>query len=263
MHSISASLMMTFALAAPGPTPSPEQVALYEDRVIRYTGGDYQDEAFHYRLLKPSEVVPGKKYPLVISLHGAGERGDDNVAQLKYLPKWLADPDYRTKFPCFVFAPQCRTNKRWVEVPWSEAQSTPTKEIGDQMAVVVAVLDQLEKELPIDSARLYLTGLSMGGYGSWDLAIRFPQRFAAVVPICGGGDERQAARLSKVPLWAYHGSADKAVPVERSRSMINAIRAAGGNPKYTELEGVGHDSWTAAYTDSEGVVPWMFAQVKK
>jgi predicted peptidase len=102
----------------------------------------------------------------------------------------------------------------------------------------------------------------MGGYGSWDLAARRPELFAAVVPICGGGDEHAAERLLKTPIWAVHGDADTAVPVERSRRMIEAIKAAGGQPKYSELPGVGHNSWTPAYSDPEGVLPWMFEQVR-
>jgi predicted peptidase len=99
----------------------------------------------------------------------------------------------------------------------------------------------------------------MGGYGSWDLGTRLADRWAAVVPICGGGDELYADRLVGVPVWAWHGDSDDVVPVAKSRRMIEAIRQAGGDPKYSELGGVGHDSWTAAYR-SEGVLSWMFAQ---
>jgi predicted peptidase len=102
----------------------------------------------------------------------------------------------------------------------------------------------------------------MGGYGSWELATRMPDRFAAVVPICGGGDEHWADHLVNVPIWAWHGDADPAVPVERSRKMIEAIKQSGGHPKYTELKGVGHNSWTPAYSDPEGPIPWMFEHVK-
>ena len=102
----------------------------------------------------------------------------------------------------------------------------------------------------------------MGGFGSWDLGTRFASYWAAVAPICGGGDELYADRLEHVPVWAWHGAADDVVPVERSRRMIDAIRRAGGQPKYTELTGVGHDSWTPAYTDPQGLLPWIFSQRK-
>jgi predicted peptidase len=111
----------------------------------------------------------------------------------------------------------------------------------------------------VDPARIYLTGLSMGGYGTWDLAARQPERFAAILPICGGGDEATTARLAKLPIWCFHGDADTVVPVERSRTMIAAVRAASGSPKYSELPGVGHDSWTPAYRDP-AVLDWLFTQ---
>jgi predicted peptidase len=238
-----------------------EQV--YEVGTVTYTGGDYKDEAFNYRLLKPEKIEPGKKYPLVLFLHGAGERGTDNVNQLKYFPDMMAEPQYRAKYPCFVIAPQCRQGKQWVEVPWGDKNSTPLKDVGHQMAVVLKIFDAVTKDNPVDEQRVYLTGLSMGGYGSWDLAMRAPERFAAVVPICGGGDETHADRLVKTPLWAWHGDADNAVPVDRSRKMIEAIKAAGGSPKYTELKGVGHNSWDNAYHGPDNAIPWMFEQAKK
>jgi predicted peptidase len=138
-----------------------------------------------------------------------------------------------------------------------------TAEPGSQMKAALAALDDTIKKEQIDESRLYLTGLSMGGYGSWDLAARQPERFAAVVPICGGGDEKQAPKLAKLPIWVWHGDADQAVKVTRSRQMVEAIKAAGGSPKYTELPGVGHDSWTAAYNGPENCLSWLFEQKKK
>ena len=196
---------------------------------MKYTGGDYKDEVFEYRLLKPATIKPGEKYPVVLFLHGAGERGDDNQNQLQYMPELMARDDYRQKFPCFLIAPQCRSGKKWVEVDWSASTTEMPKEPGDQMKVVTTILKDVLANYPADSQRIYLTGLSMGGYGSWDLAIRMPKTFAAVVPICGGGDESHADLLVNVPLWAVHGDQDKAVPVARSRNMIEAIKKAGGH----------------------------------
>jgi predicted peptidase len=214
-------------------------------------------------LLKPAKIEEGKKYPVVLFLHGAGERGDDNAAQLKYLPEWMTSAERRKKYPCFVIAPQCREGKMWAAARWGMKQSVAMpKEPTDQMKVVIGILDHVMKNYPVDLRRVYLTGLSMGGYGSWELAMRMPDRFAAVVPICGGGDEAQAEKIAKLPIWAWHGDADEAVPVERSRRMIAALKKAGGEPKYTELKGVGHDSWTPAYTRDDGVLPWMFEQHK-
>lgn len=249
---------LTIALLLEVTTVPPEQV--FEEQQVTYTGGDYKDEVFKYRLLKPVTVEEGKKYPVVLFLHGAGERGTDNVGQLQYLPAQMSKSPWREKYPCFFIAPQCRPDKKWVEAPWGDKTSKPQGDPSDQMKVVIQILEKVLKENPADPARVYLTGLSMGGYGSWDLAMRMPERFAAIAPICGGGDERGAGKLAATPIWAWHGDADNAVPVERSRTMIAAIKSAGGKPKYTELKGVGHNSWTPAYDNPEGLVPWMFEQ---
>jgi predicted peptidase len=216
---------------------------------------------FRSQLLAPPAIEPGRRYPLVVFLHGAGERGRDNEKQLKYLPTWMAEPALRERHPCFLLAPQCREDERWVDISWADKKSTPQGPPTTDMLAVIAGLNAAIAAEPVDPGRIYLTGLSMGGYGSWDLAARQPERFAAILPICGGGDEATAPRLAKLPIWCFHGDADKVVPVERSRTMIAAVRAAGGDPKYSELPGVGHDSWTPAYRDP-AVLDWLFAQAK-
>jgi len=245
-------------------SPTTDQLAkLYEARTVRVAAAkDVEPVEFAYRLLGPKSITPGTRYPLVIFLHGAGERGNDNISQLKYFPTWMAEQSARKAHPCFVLAPQCRDEQKWVDVDWDSIESTPQSPTPtvDMLAVIAALEDTLRRE-PIDPARIYLTGLSMGGYGSWDLAARMPDRFAAVLPICGGGDEATAAKIKDLPIWCFHGDADTAVRVERSRTMIEALRAAGGAPKYSELAGVGHDSWTPAYRDPD-VLAWLFAQKK-
>lgn len=258
-----ALVIMFLAFQQAEPAPMNDATKLYEELSIRYTGGEYKDEEFKYRLLKPEKMEEGQKYPLVVFLHGAGERGDDNRLQLKFLPEMMAKKEYREKYACFVLVPQCRTGSSWSGFGRrNRAESEDSSEPGDQMKAVLAMLDKTIKENPIDTRRLYLTGLSMGGFGSWDWAVREPDRFAAVVPICGGGDESKADRLVKTPIWAVHGDKDDVVGVELSRRMIEAIKKAGGEPKYTELAGVGHNSWTPAYSDPKGVVQWMFEQKK-
>lgn len=215
---------------------------------------------FDYRVMRPAAIEPGATYPLVLFLHGAGERGSDNEKQLTYLPTWLAEAELRRRYPCFVVAPQCREGSRWADVDWSEKKSTPQKpEPTADVAAAVAALDAVLQTEQVDPDRLYLTGLSMGGYGSWDLAARAPARFAAVIPICGGGDEATAPKLAHLPIWCFHGAADDVVPVVRSRSMVEALKAAGGAVKYTEFEAVGHDSWTPAYRDPS-TLDWLFRQ---
>ena len=213
-------------------------------------------------MLRPLEPRENERYPLVLYLHGADERGTDNEAQIKYLPTWMAMPELRNNYPCFLIAPQCRPDRLWVETPRAFDRAQPRQAPGPQMQVVINILEDVIANCPVDVRRLYLTGLSMGGYGSWDLATRLAERWAAVAPICGGGDELYADRLVGVPVWAWHGSADEVVPAVKSRRMIEAIRQAGGEPRYSELSQVGHDCWTHAYTDADGVVPWMFSQRK-
>jgi predicted esterase len=151
---------------------------------------------------------------------------------------------------------------RWANMDWSAKKGGMGKEPSTPMRLTLEVLEKLQKEFSIDDKRLYLTGLSMGGYGTWDLLARHPKMFAAAVPVCGGGDESMAAVMKDVPIWCFHGGADPTVPTQRSRNMIKAIKEAGGNPKYTEYPGVGHNSWDKAYSEPE-LPGWLFAQVKK
>lgn len=231
-------------------------------RETRFTGGSYQGETFRYLLLTPEVIEPETSYPLILFLHGAGERGSE-VEKLKthFLPAISSD-EFRKAFPCFVVAPQCPAEEWWVKLPEerTHASTRLTEEPAAPLQMALQVVDDVVAEFPVDENRLYLTGISMGGYGSWDLAMRQPDRWAAVVPICGGGDESKGERLVGMPLWAVHGDADSAVPVERSRNMIAAIKDAGGDPRYTELPGIGHDSWTQTYADPNGVLHWMFQQ---
>jgi predicted peptidase len=232
----------------------------FVEKQVVYTGGPYNKEVFRYRLRSPSKIEKGKQYPLVFFLHGAGERGDDNKKQMRHFPQLWGKKAYTDAFDCFVLAPQCRTGKKWVAIPWSKERSSPLpKEPSHQMRAALMAYEATLKAHPIDEARIYLTGLSMGGYGSWYLAARYPKRFAAVAPICGSGPEESAARLKDVKIWAWHGDQDRAVPVSCTRRMIAAIKKAGGKPEYTELPGVGHGSWGQAYRPN-GVLRWMFEQ---
>ena len=255
---VALTALLLFPIACMAATDSP-----FVEKEITFTGGKYKDEKFRYMVLEPEMMEAGKKYPVILFLHGAGERGNDPQKALAHFPTIMATPEYRKKFPCILIVPQCRAGKSWVEVKWSDKNSSHfPAEPSPMMSMAMQCLDKTLKEYPVDKRRIYLTGLSMGGYGSWDLSMRRPELFAAVVPICGGGDEKEVKRIVHLPIWAFHGSEDGAVPVERSRQMIDALKKAGGSPKYTEYKGVGHDSWTPAYTDPEGVMPWMFEQAK-
>ncbi len=230
-------------------------------------GDDYEARTFSsadgaklpYRLLQPAAVEAGKKYPLVVFLHGAGERGDDNAAQLKHGAPLFAKPESREKFPCFVLAPQCAKDKKWVEMDWGGASGIAPEDPGVMQKLLLGAVDSLAQEFPVDPDRIYVTGLSMGGYGTWDLITRHPEKFAAAIPVCGGGDKTKAAAAKGVPVWAFHGLADNVVMPVRTQDMVAGVRAAGGKAALTEYPGVAHDSWTFAYAEPN-LLPWLFAQ---
>ena len=251
--------------ASPAVAQQTSTLGAFEIQEITFTGGEYKDEPFRYLVLAPEGgYESGEKYPLIFFLHGAGERGNDPKKLLPHFPTQMAKPEWRTKFPCVVVVPQCRDGKQWVNAPWGDKTSTPLADKpSDDLQMAIAILEKSIKTLPVDKDRVYLTGLSMGGYGAWELAMRRPELFAAVAPVCGGGDDTQAAKLKDIPIWAAHGDADRVVWPVRSRTMCEAITKAGGNIKYTEYTGVGHNSWTQFYADAQGVVPWMLEQKRK
>jgi len=214
-----------------------------------------------YRLLRPKNVVRSERYPLVVFLHGAGERGSDNNLQLKWCVNDFAKPDMQAKHPCFVVVPQCPKGGKWVDTPWDQSRSFPMPaEPSPSMRSLIGLIDRLEREMPIDSNRLYLGGLSMGGYGVWDLVARQPKRFAAAFPICGGGDPAKAKSIAHIPLWVFHGAEDEIVPVARSQEMIDALKSAGAKSvRFSNYPGVGHHSWLNAFAEPE-LSDWLFSQ---
>ncbi|MDB5321450.1 MAG: hypothetical protein JWN40_3081 [Phycisphaerales bacterium] len=358
-----------------------------------------------YRLYKPKNYNPNQKFPLVLFLHGAGERGNNNIAQVRDALHWSRD-EVQTANPCFILAPQCPGKReafqlygtrkefnadfadydksagewktysiplaklttgakaylslinaadknsaaagefrninlheqgtaatpldlrkldfskhmgngkttvsedgttirfegdvrvkapleytvtpktvlefdfrstaqglshaiamdaddffdyRWANMDWSAKRGAAGKTPSTPMRLTLEVLAQLRKEFNLDEKRLYITGLSMGGYGTWDVIARNPTMFAAAVPVCGGADEATAPIIKDIPIWCFHGGADKTVPTERSQNMIKALKEVGGNPKYTEYPGVGHNSWDKAYSEPE-LPKWLFSQ---
>jgi predicted peptidase len=221
-----------------------------------------------YRLLVPKDFdtlnfsKKNKKYPLILFLHGAGERGDNNLVPLTHFAPYILDSTKREKYPCFVLIPQCPKEKKWVETDWKLLRHKQPKEISDVLKNVLEIMNLLEKKYPIDTKRIYIIGLSMGGFGVWDLVTRMPKKFAAAVPVCGGGDENVAHTLKNLPIWAFHGKLDAVVKVSRTQNMIETIKKAGGNPKYTEYPEVQHDSWKYAYKEEE-MWKWLFEQKRR
>ena len=252
---ILSNLSMSQETKVPEKTESEVLAQLFEPR--EYVGAN--KVPLKYRLMKPINYRPGKKYPLVLFLHGAGERGDDNTITLKHGAKDFADATRREKYPCYVVVPQCPKDLKWSEVDWSLDTSSQPENPSQSMATVKELLDEMVETAGVDKNRIYLTGLSMGGYGTWDAIARYEGYFAAAAPICGGGDPKMVGKFSRLPIWCFHGDADTAVKVGRSREMIDALKAVGSPAKYTEYQGVGHDSWTATYANPE-FYQWLFAQ---
>ena len=236
------SIWILLAMAALVPLPASVAAdELYQPKV--YTKAEGQELKYRLMIPKDYSATGEQKYPVVLFLHGAGERGDDNARQLAHGTKEFATDANRDKYACFVIAPQCPSGQWW----------------GDSLPLIVDLLADMQKEYRIDANRLYVTGLSMGGFGTWDLLGRHPQMFAAAAPICGGGDPETCSKFSKVPIWVFHGDADKVVRPEQSRRMVEGLKKAGGMPKYTEYPGVGHDSWSQTYGDA-AFMEWLFDQ---
>jgi predicted peptidase len=212
-----------------------------------------------YRLFIPANYDNAKKYPLVLWLHGGGARGNDNEKQITEgntlgATIWTR-AENQAENPAFVLAPQAPVGEWWAN---NDSELRPST----QLQIVVELLAELQKQYNLDANRLYVAGQSMGGYGTWSIIAEYPEMFAAAIPICGGGNVAKADKMTKTAIWAFHGEIDQAVKVEQSREMIEAIKKAGGNPKYTEYQGVGHNSWINAFAEPD-IVSWVFAQRRK
>lgn len=218
-------------------------------------------QSLNYRIHIPENPDPNKKYPLILFLHGAGERGNDNTKQLKHGAKQLLDYSIKSNNPAIIIAPQCPKNQQWVNTPWSAPSHTMPAQPSTPMQLTIQLLQDQIKNLPVDPQRIYITGISMGGFATWDLIQRHPSLFAAAIPICGGGDTAKAGKLTHLPIWAFHGDKDTTVLTSRSRDMITAIKKADGTPTYTEYPGVAHNSWTRTYKNQQ-VLKWLFSQKK-
>jgi predicted peptidase len=189
-----------------------------------------------YLLFLPRDYAKSKqRWPLMLFLHGSGESGSDLAKVKTHGPAKLVED--RPDFPFIVVSPQ-NSGRGW------------------NPDTLNALLDRIVSKYRVDKRRIYLTGLSMGGYGTWTLAAEHPERFAAAVPICGGGNPKDAALLARLPIWAFHGALDTKVPVARTRDMVAAVKAAGGNIRYTEYPQAGHDCWTETYANPE-LYTWL------
>lgn len=231
---------------------------LFDKRAFRYTGGVYQDYPFQYWLYTPV-MDTGKQYPIVVWLHGFGEAGRDDAKHLAWLGNLMMLPPWnRERFPYFVLCVRCPIeNPIWNGAP----DGTSFNELAgsDMISVTDAVLTELLGVSPIDQNRIYLAGVSSGGSGVWQYALRHPQRFAAVAPLAGGAVAGDYSRLTGVPVWAFHSTHDLGTSVTGARQNVAQLHAAGGHGKLTEIDTVSHDCWTAAF-GQYGLLDWMLAQ---
>lgn len=172
-----------------------------------------------------------KKWPLMLFLHGAGERGNDlNLVKVHGPPELIAQGEH---FPFIIVSPQCPKNQWW------------------SIEFLDVLLNEVVSNYHVDESRIYVTGLSMGGFGSWALALEYPDRFAAIAPICGGGNPENLKPIAHLPIWVFHGAKDKTIPLERSQVMVDALKSLGGNVKFTIYPDAAHDSWTETYNNPE------------
>ena len=205
---------------------------------------DASGQEAKYVLFVPHDYRGDIPYPVILFLHGAGETGSDGQRQAK-VGLGPAIKKQEKTFGFITIFPQSQ-RRTWI------ADSADGRRALD-------ILTEVEKEYRVDPTRVYLTGLSMGGYGTWSIAQKHPERWAAIVPVCGGGDPKQVEGIKDIPCWCFHGGADSIVPAKKSQKMIEALKGVGGHPKYTEYARVGHNSWDKAYATAE-LFPWLLSQ---
>ena len=213
-----------------------------------------------YRLFLPEDYEAGGSFPVLLFLHGAGQRGTDNENQLTVGVNRLFRADDRLT-ETIIICPQCPEGEQWVDQDWSRGNySTETIPESRAMRAVLSILDRVESEYRCDTDRVYAVGLSMGGFGVWDLLARHGERFAAGVPVCGGGDPEKAEALSEIPIWAYHGEKDPVVPFEGTKEMYESVSRFGKDRMiFTPIPDGEHAIWDQAFRSTE-MIEWLFAQ---
>jgi predicted peptidase len=237
MRSVSLILNVAFVFVLPGAGQAAETLPCGQQQPVRLER--QLNIKMNYLLYLPQNYDQQEQWPLLLFLHGGGERGDDlELLKIHGPPKLVAAGQ---QFPMIIVSPQCPTDERW------------------QSVTLLALLDDLCERYKVDQDRIYVTGISMGGFGLWALAFDAPDRFAALAPICGGGETYWAKTIKHVPVWAFHGELDEGVPVRRSLEMVDELKKLGADPKLTVFPGVGHISWPAVY-DDPAFYEWLLAQ---
>lgn len=230
-----------------------------------------EGQSLNYRMLAPKKTDAKKKYPLVVFLHGAGERGNDNERQLIHGGQMFLNPANQEKYPAYVLFPQCPQESYWAfgkrPISFSKGpagfDSIPREEQLPAITLAVKELIMEYLALPdVDDSRVYIMGLSMGGMGTYDMVSRYPELFAAAIPICGAAAKGSLAAAKDIKFRIYHGDADPIVPVECSRSAYRELKEAGADVEYFEFVGCDHGSWNPAFNQPD-FLKWLFAQKNK
>lgn len=226
-----------------------------------------QNDTIAYRILYPKNYDRTKSYPVVLFLHGAGERGSDNEKQLIHGSKLFASEKVRNEFPSIVIFPQCKNDSYWSNVK-IDREKLPlaltfdyTREETKDLSMAIALTKHILKTEAVNKNRVYIAGLSMGGMGTFEAVYRYPKLFAAAAPICGGGDTHYNKKAARIPFWIFHGDSDNVVSPDYSRIMFKKIQEFSKQVKYTEYPGVMHNSWDNVFAEPE-FLPWLFAHSK-
>jgi len=238
---------------------------------VDYAEAFYTNDGFvlPYRILYPKNFDPQQSYPMVLFLHGSGERGSDNEKQLVHGGSLFSNLEYREKFPAIVVFPQCPQEGFWARVSFNQKPDstvafdfTPNDPPTPSMKTTISLMDSLSDLSYIDANRIYVGGLSMGGMGTFEIVGRKPEFFAAAFPICGGGDPELAKSYAKtVPFWIFHGAKDDIVPPELSERMVKVLKSRGGEVRFTLYPEANHNSWDSAFAEPE-LLPWLFSKSK-
>ncbi len=233
-------VILAFAVAAALAGAKPEETG-FLDKTI-----DYGGTSIKYVVFVPKGYSPEKPHPTILFLHGSGEQGDDGKKQAEVgLGNAIRKAEDKWNY-LVVFPQKPKARGGWMEYE----------------KLILDIMEKTKKEYKVDEKRYYITGLSMGGMATWSLTCKYPDMWAAAAPICGRGNPADAPKIKDLPIWNFHGDKDNAVPIKGSQDMIDAIKAAGGNPKFTVYPGVGHNSWDKAYQE-ENLYEWFLTQVKK
>lgn len=238
-----------------------QDFSLYKKKEFVH-GGD----SLPYRILFPEGYDDKKNYPLVVLLHGGGERGADNEKQLTHGASLFLEPSNRTNFPSIVVVPQCPESSYWASVKFNREKYPLVLDFSYQYPITPALqlveklVQSIIKDEGVDKKRVYMMGLSMGGMGTLEAIYRFPKLFAGAIAICGGGDvDAYGARQARIPIWLFHGTVDGVIEVRHSREMYDRLQELNAQVKYKEYEGVNHNSWENAFKEPD-LLPWLFAQ---